>query len=217
MPIYRHLYIEHRGDDGWGIPNAFAPKANMFHPELGQFAWVHPRAGWLDLFWSEDAIFPFQPGAPEERGSSPLLNHLKNRRDYGFDRNEDSLSWLPLTEMWLDSWQDETVLVGYPVEARWVPHFGDGNSPFPIDLLSDPDFKEDRDLRERARLWRGAPINGMSGADRFRWSIRPPHAAFNVTWRETIAELIGGRYAQLFTSLRDYGRDEDLRILSVCG
>ena len=119
--------------------------------------------------------------------------------------------------MLLDDWQYETVLVGYRVEARWASYFRDGNSPFPIDLLNDPNFKEDKYLRERARQWRGAPSNGIGGADRFRLSKLPPNAAFDVTCRETIAEYIGGRYAQLFASLRDYGRDEDLRILSICG
>ena len=85
MPIYRHIYIEHRGDDGWDVPNSFVPEANMFDPELGQFVWVHPRAGWLDLFWGNDAILPFQLGAPREWGNSPLLNHLKNGHDYDFD------------------------------------------------------------------------------------------------------------------------------------
>lgn len=217
MPVYRHFYVEHRGDDGWDLPSSFAPKADMFDPELGQFAWVHPRAGWLDLFWGHNAIFPFQQGAPQEWGNSPLLNHLKHVHHYDFDQNEDNLSWLPLSEMLLDDWQYETVLVGYQVEARWAAYFRYGNAPFPIDLLNEPNFKDDRYLRERARQWRGDPINGMRGADRFRLSKLPPDAAFNVTCRETLAEYVGDKYAPLFTSLRDYGSDEDLRILSVCG
>ena len=217
MPIYRHFYVEHLGKDGWNKPVTLVHDESMFDPELGQFAWVHPREGWLDLFFGDDALFPFHIGCPNDWGNSPLLHYLKDVHEYDFDRNDDTVAWIPFSELFVDEWENETLLVGYRVESKWVSYFGDGNSPFPHDLMNKTDFKVDMCFRERARRWSGEPICGIYGAARNRLSKLPPDAGFNVTCRETVAEYIGNHYAPLFAGIREHGRDEDLRILSVRG
>lgn len=218
MPIYHHFYVEQHGADGWGLPPGleFHPFTFECDQRFGGFAWAHPRSGWLGLFWGPDALFAMREGPPDDRRGSPLLQRYVDW-SYDFRRNEDALCWIPYTELLVDSWETDLLLVRAPVSAGYALLFGDGRQRFPSAELLDAGAS-DAELRRLARRSLAhEPINIIFGKQRSLVAELPPDRPINVTWRETISEFIGEPHAGLFRGLRQYGRDADLRILSRRG
>jgi hypothetical protein len=217
LPIYHHFYVEHRAQEGWGVPPDFTPEPWTFACDrpFGAFAWAHPRCGWLDLFFGAAPLFPMRPGPPDDRRGSPLLRHLDQRDEHG--RNDDGLCWLPYPELLIASWDTELVTVGTSVPARYALLFGDGLQRFPsAALLAAGASQEELGRLHDGRL-ASAPVDAAFGRQRSRIAALPPDRPVEVTWRATIAELIGEPHAGLFKGLRRYGPDEDLRVLSRRG
>ncbi len=71
------------------------------------------------------------------------------------------------------------------------------------------------DLRD-GRLAR-EPLDVTFGVHRFRVAELPPEGKVEVTWKETIGGFMGEEHAGAFRRLRRYGKDGDLRILSMRG
>jgi hypothetical protein len=217
MPIYHHFYVECLDSSGWGVPRNFVAEDWTFKGgrPFGEFAWAHPRSGWLALFWGRDALFPMRPGPPDNRHGSPLLRHLDEFYDYRC--NEDGLCWLPYAELFIDTWDMDTVLVATEVPARLALLFGNGTGQFPgAELLASGVTPSESD-RLRSGQLSCAPVDVTFGAARFRVAILPEDREVKVTWRETIAEFVGEPHARLFKGLRQYGWDDDLRIISKRG
>jgi hypothetical protein len=217
LPIYHHFYVECRGPDGWGVPPDFEPEPWTFvcNRSYGEFAWAHPRYGWLRLFFGVDPLFPMRTGPPDDRRGSPLLWDLDQFYDY--DRDEDRLCWLPYPELVIDCWDTELVTVGAEVPARYALLFGDGQQRFPGAAIREAGASEEEldDLRDG---WPARePVDVAFGRQRSRVARLPPERPIAVTWRATIAEFIGELHAGVFKGLRRYGPDEDLRILSKRG
>jgi hypothetical protein len=217
MPIYHHFYVERRVPEGWIVPADFKPEAWTFkcdHP-FGEFAWAHPRAGWLDLFFGVDPLFPMRPGPPDDRRSSPLLQHLDQFYDYRL--NEDWLCWIPYSELVVGCWDTDLVTVGTKVPARYALLFGDGRQSFPRSSLLGAGASDKEVERLRDGHLVTEPVDVTYGRQRFRITELPPDEPVEVTWRATIAEFIGERCVSLFKGLRQYGPDDDLRLLSRRG
>ena len=217
MPIYHHFYIERRRDDGWIVPAEFKPEAWTFECDwrFGGFAWAHPSNGWLELFKGADGLFRFRSGPPDDRRGSPLLRYLDGWYDY--EGNEDHLCWIPFEELFVDFWDVDKVTVRSRVQARHALLFGDGQRPFPRAELVAAGVEEDVVERYHQGEWVDEPVDVSSGKDRSRLNGLPGDSVVEVTWRDTISEFIGEPLAGLFKGLRQYGRDEDLRVLSRRG
>ena len=217
MPIYHHFYIECRNPEGWVVPPDFKPERWTFecdHP-FGEFAWAHPGRHWLALFFGKDPLFRMRPGPPEDQRRSPLLRH---RAQFSDNRcNEDQLCWLPYPELVIDSWDTELVTVETRVPARYALLFGDGQQKFPETALVGAGASEEELKGLRDGLQAHEPVNATLGRLRYRIAELPPNRPVEVTWHTTIAEFIGEPHAALFKGLRQYGPDEDLRILSRRG
>jgi hypothetical protein len=154
-------------------------------------------------------------GPPDDRRGSALLKYLDPFYDYGL--NEYQLCWLPYQELFVDCWDTDLVTVGTRVPARHAHLFGNGQQRFPAAELIEAGVTEAEldDLRDGGLA--REPVDTTFGQERFRIAQLPPDREVRVTWRETIAEFIGEPHASLFKGLRQYGRDEDLRILSSRG
>lgn len=217
MPIYHHFYVERREPEGWGVPPDFAPEGWTFECDrpFGAFAWAPPRCGWLGLFFGSAPLFAMRPGPPDDRRGSPLLRHLDPLYDYR--RNEDGLSWIEYAELLIDCWDTDLVTVGGTVPVRYALLFGDGQQAFPGAALLGAGASEQEMERMRGGRPVSAPLDVAFGRQRSRLGDLPPNQPVEVTWRATIAELIGEPHAGLFKGLRRYGPDEDLRILSRRG
>jgi hypothetical protein len=216
LPYYYHFYVESRSTGGWGVPAGFQPEWNVFENRrlFGEFVWAHPRCGWLSLFFSIDPLFTMRPGQPDDRGGSALLKYLDSYYDY--ERNEDSLCWLPYEELFVDCWDTDTVLVTRETLVRYANLFGDGQQPFPCAELLAAGMDEAA-LDRLRNGWRvSEPVDVTFGPHRYWLSELPPEFPFAVTWRETISEFIRF-HADAFKHLQRYGRDCDLRILALRG
>jgi len=136
---------------------------------------------------------------------------------YDYDRDEDQLGWIPYPELLIDCWDTESVTVAGSVPARRAPLFEDGTRPFPRAALRSAGAT-DRELERLAdaRPVR-EPLDVAFGRERHRIAELPPDELVQVTWRATVAELIGEPYVALFKGLRRYGPDEELRILHKRG
>jgi hypothetical protein len=214
VPIYHHFYVERRQPEGWGVPRDFAPEPSLpfeCDHRFGAFAFVHPRRGWTDLFFGADRIFPMRPGPPDDRRGSPLLQYLDLFYDY--QRDEDQLGWILYPELLIDWWETESVTVAGSVPACHAPLFGDGTQAFPrAALVSAGASERELERLDDARPVR-EPLDVAFGRERHRIAELPPDQLVQVTWRATVAELMGEAYAALFKGLRRYGPDEELRIL----
>lgn len=216
MPIYHHFHFERREPDGWSVPSDFvASRGFTGEPfrSFGEFAFAHPRTRWLDLFYGVDALFPLKPGAPSDRRGSPLLKYLEY---YGDHIPEDiQLCWLPYTDLLIDCWDRDKLLVGTTVPTGFAHLFGDGRQNFPSEELSGAGFDPDQWDSDLVETY-DEPIDYTFGRNRFVISNPSPPHEVAVTWFATIAEYIGGWCAE-FKRLRMYGRDDDLRLLITRG
>jgi hypothetical protein len=156
-----------------------------------------------------------RPGAPEERQGSALLQYLDQLYDYG--RNEDNLCWLPYPELFIDSWNTDYLTIEGMTPVRYALLFGNGQQQFPSTALLAVGLTEREVDRLREGRWTDEPVDITLGRERYRLAEMPPDREVKVTWRATIGEFVGEPHASLFTGLRQYGRDEDLRILSKRG
>ena len=198
------------------MPPEFVPEPWMFERsrEFGEFVWARTGCGWPLLFFSLNSLFPMQEGPPDDRRGSPLLRYLDQFYDY--ERNEDGLCWLPYPELFIDCWDTDLVTIGAKVPARYALLFGDGTQEFPGAALLEAGASEEEVERVRVGWWPvREPVDTAFGQQRSRLAELPPDRAVEVTWRATITESIGQRHAGLFKGLRQYGPDEDLRILSL--
>jgi len=216
VPIYHHFHFECRGRDGWFVPEDFVAHPDGFDGEpfrsFGQFAFAHPTAGWLDLFYGNDAIFPLQPGAPDDRRGSPLLKYLDQ---YGDELPDDiRLCWLPYANLMIDCWDEEQLVVGAKVPVPFAILFGDGRQMFPEESLLRAGFDFKSWDRDRVGL-RSVPIDRTVGRNRFEISDHPTTHEVGVTWTTSIASYVG--WSAEFKRLREFARDEDLRILVTRG
>jgi len=211
LPIYHHFYVELRQPEGWVVPHDFEPEPWTFESNrrFGGFMWVHPRCGWLDLFFGAGALVPMRPGPPAERRGSTLLRHLDEFYDYR--RNEDQLCWLPYPELLIDFWDTEHVTVAADVPAQHAPLFGDGTQAFPRAALIEAGASDQELERNRARRPVREPVDAAFGRERHRIAELPPDQPVEVTWRTTIAELIGEPYVVLFKARKRGG----VRLISV--
>jgi hypothetical protein len=218
LPIYRHFFIEKLGADGWGVPPGFEAEPWTFEDDrvIGGFAWAHPGRPWLQLFWGEEALFPMRPGAPEVQRGSALLRKLARECDNCL-HHDVALCWIPYTDLCIDSWDTESLILRTQIPARHALLFENGQRRFPRDELLEAGLT----ARELDRLENGflaeEAVDHTVGLQRFRLSETPAHYLVTVTWSATIAEFIGEPHARLFTELRRYGPDEELRILSKRG
>jgi hypothetical protein len=169
----------------------------------------------LDLFFGVTPLFPMRPGRPEEQQGSALLQYLDQFYDYG--RNEDNLCWLPYPELFIDSWNTDYLTIAGMAPVRSALLFGNGSQRFPkAELLAAGVTEAEFDRLAQGR-WTDEPTDLTVGRERFRLAQLPPDREVQVTWRATIGEFVGEPHASIFQGLRQYGRDEDLRILSRRG
>jgi len=223
MPIYHHFYVEVRTNAGWNAPLGFVPteQSDLFlrpsrDPRRGQFAWAHPAIGWPSIFIGEQAIIPFRAGAPDDREGSSFFTYYDRQYRYDYSVNEDQICWIPYSHLLIDDWDQQTVLVGSSVGVAIAPVFGDGRQRFPRTLLAEDETRDIADVR-RAAMLVGKPVDTAFGRERFRNAQLPMDSEVDVTWIQTIAEFIGTTWVTAFRELRNYGADDQLRVISVRG
>jgi hypothetical protein len=218
---YRYFYVESRSADDWVVPSNLAPWGGNYNAELGAFLWAHPRQRWLDLFaigrYVVEPLFRLRPGPPDDRRASSLLRYLDNVHHYDYAKNDYHLAWMPYEELFVDCWDTETVVLGGNVPAQYALLFGNGEQPFPTAELVTAGVEEKALERFHNGWWTDKSADMTFGPDRYHLNQLPPDRDVWVTRRETIAGFIGAPHADEFRGLRRYGRDEDLRVLSMWG
>ncbi len=220
MPIYRHFYIEKLSADGWCVPPGFEsePWQIFKHDNVfGGFAWAHPNRPWLQLFWGDEALFPMRPGAPEQQRGSALLKQLAREYDNCLC-DELGLCWIPYTDLCIDTWDTESLILRAQIPARHALLFENGRRRFPREqLVATGLTAQETDQLEWKAFLAEETVDHTIGQQRHRLSETPGHYDVTVTWNATIAEFIGERHSRVFRELRRYGVDEELRILSKRG
>lgn len=187
MGLDVHLYIEKHEDGRWVNPVELRPMLGT--PSVGDqvtVCWFAVKGPQKDLLFGPHKVVPMQPGLPEDR--CPELQQWVSSSREPWKYYE---GWCSLEDMWLDSWETETVLVSTQVERELVEHFGNGELTLTemtqaLARTGMPDHSI-RWLRYfDARLC--ATPEDWSNYRRYQLDRWPSDRLVPVTWRETYAE-----------------------------
>lgn len=206
------FYVETRTSGVWNRPDEFAAEQE-FSRRLGGFTWVSGKSCVQSLFFGDGALFQFRRERPPDTRDSTLFQHLDSFYDY--DYNERRLSWLPYEEFLIDQWDEHSLLVSGRVPASQAALFGNGSQPFPEEAL----MVAGRDRYVIQRLREGHlvcdPVDRRFGRGRNELVECPGDWLITVTWADSVSGYLGALRAEAFRSLRKYGSDRDLRVISL--
>ena len=198
-----NFYIEVRDGPNWITPNDLLPPDPWSSPK--SFSWLlHYRYDFL--FENDRALLPFHLGYPSDIGA--VWRESTRSWLLGFDAK-----WIGYPQLMVDFWRDKgTLLVGNSVSVHFASLFADGNGEFPAEALKaagcfDVDLLPHRSSAEN-------PIDRQSGYALAKLIEKTPEAQIPVTWRTSIVELLGDETCNDFINLRQYGRDEDIRVIA---
>ena len=156
MSILWIFHAEVRSGDGWKIPPELPPiHADKGCAIGGEFGWM--KEHWISdrLFFGADALFPFARGRPP--GASEFCR-LWDEYWPGWDSDADKAAhWIDYERLYVDLWDEQTVLVASYAPVRLAGLFGDGTCAFPDDatrakgrrLLADIDRLVTAQLRRQ--------------------------------------------------------------------
>jgi hypothetical protein len=215
MSLDFYFYVESRASGEWKVPDAFTPPDAPLHRRVEAFAWIKGSSGAGGLFVSPNAPIPFRPEHPPAWESSALCQWMRPDLWAG-EPDTPVIAWLPYAELMADLWDETRLTIGGSVPAPHAALFGDGTGPFPESALLEAGMYEN-DVRRL--LGRGkpvaAPVDRSFGHARNEIEAHHSHHPLEVTWRATIADHLGRERADAFRSLRRFGDDADLRVIST--
>jgi hypothetical protein len=188
------------------------------YARLGEFNWLPSRLILKDIFWGEMRLFEMRNELPPDRSGSAFLQWLDS---FGYDYKSDDwqISWIPYAELQIDCWDEPMLLVEEHVSTTYALLFGDGEQPFPRQPLLEAGYDEEKMEKLQCPAYAchltKQPIDRTQGKSRHQLEQLPSDAPVLVTWAVTISDFLGDKRANSFKSLRQYGRDEDLRIITT--
>lgn len=203
MSSDRYFYVEQRLADRWVLPKKFrAPRRGDFPLE---FAWDAPGGGSYDVFFGDDALFPFLAGQPP--GVSDLCDELSTWSGTGADWvAQMQPRWLPFSDLGVDLWSEPTVLVSGRVSARLAPQFESGDRLIPGARAGASSTTIQGPIRLAT-----CPINSASH-DAISMDRRD-HLV-SVTWLTSVDDLLSG-IADDFRALLNIADASDLRVIAL--
>lgn len=209
-----HLfYVETRASGEWIAPDEFIdPDPQLL--TVRDFTWMKRWAPASWLFFGDDAPIPFRIGRPEWTRASALY---RSWFPAGWEERELEIAWIPYEELMVDSWGESRLTVKTRVPASAALLFGDGDQPFPEAALTAAGWDEEQIRRARDGHMASTPIDRTGSRERHEVEASHPLRAFEVTWRETVAGFLGDWRLEAFRSLRRYGSDDELRVVSIVG
>ncbi|MDI1451338.1 hypothetical protein [Polyangium sp. 6x1] len=212
MSLDYYFHVETRRTGDWTVPEGFPQ--SPYRPEpLGEFTWMRGRSRSARLFFGSSAVFPFKPGPPESRARSALFRSLGP--DYDFEENERRICWIPYPELMVDLWDEMRLVLQCEVGSRDAALFGDGRQRFPADALRARGHDDFRiSLLQEGEIV-NEPIDRTHGKHRFEIEALAPEVRIPVTFVASVRGYLGEARTEAFQSLRVYGRDEDLRVVSM--
>lgn len=214
MADYHLFFVEMRASGEWIVPEEFIDRRDRRLLWVRDFTWMKRWAPASWLFFGDDAAIPFRTGRPQWTRASALYNTWFPE---GYEDRELEVAWIPFEELMVDGWDESWLSVETRVPASAALLFGDGDQLFPEAALAAAGWSEDEIRRARDGHLAHAPIDRTNG--RARHEVEASHAmrAFEVTWRETVAGVLRDWRVEAFRSLRQYGSDADLRVVSIVG
>lgn len=208
-----YFHVETRASGEWTCPDEFPEPATRGIPR-GEFTWIKGSSRTQALFFGESALFPFRPEHPPFTEASEVLRTLYPEGWTVGDRDL-VLAWIPYAELMVDLWDETRLLVGNRVPARYAALFGDGTAGFPEAALAAAGW----DPHQIGRLREGGPaseaIPRSHGPGRHEIETSNAERPLDVTWTDTVARCLGPGRADAFRSLRRYGTDAELRVISI--
>jgi hypothetical protein len=158
-------------------------------PWESEFTWMDQRHPALGAFLGPGAFLPLTPGLPPRPPESDLLDLVARRY-----APETRTWWAPYENLLVDDWEVTRVLVAATVPLQYASLFGDGTGPFPMDALRHIGWAR---LTDR-------PIDRSFGPGRFELAVRPPGSRIEVTWQDTLADLLGAEQVERFRAISGY-------------
>ena len=204
------FHVELHADGCWQVPESLV----LPYQRPGGFCWSSGKHNVTSLFFGQDAWFPFRPELPPDWSTSQLYQSLAEF--YDFEVNEWRISWLPYEELCIDQWPTERLLVAGTVRASVALLFGDGTGPFPAEELEAHGITEELTLGAIGNGWQvSSPIGYVHGKRRDGLAKLDPSVFVPVSWETTLATFLGEWFVSAFQSLRQFGDDCDLRVIST--
>ncbi len=170
-------YAEGLAGDRWYLPSE------------SEFTWMDQRHPALGAFLGPRAFLPLTPGLPPRPPESDVLDLVARR--YSPDVRT---WWAPYEDLLVDDWESIGILLLATVPLQYAPAFGDGTGPLPREALRHVGW---------ARLT-DQPIDRSFGPGRFELAVRPPGSRIEVTWRDTLADVLGSQQVERFRAITGY-------------
>ena len=198
MGLDYNFYFQLQEHDRWIVPEGFTNRFGGFCEKIGYFVWFNR----VSLFFGESAVIPFATSMPSEIECTALYKQLQ----YGF--NEWYRGWISFEDLYLDEWSTSFLYITTHVPPHLASEFTDGAEPFPEQQLLNRGCSPDEIAtycNDNSDIWVTQPIVPGFRANDFRGWVK-------VSWKKSIAEVVGDWRVSEFQKLRQFGRDSDLRI-----
>jgi hypothetical protein len=205
------FHVEHHQDGQWTVPPNLLPPPRFSHP--GEFLWLSRHSPARDLFFGDGALFPFISGPPPDWTSSLLFQYFSPW--YDFKENEWQISWIRFEDLLVDDWAHERLLLRNLAKSQYVHWFGDGSQPFPHQQFLNAGLSEWDVFKHYHESVTHVAVDRTWGRSKFEIEQAGPDFFFDVTWSATIAQAIGEQATSDFRSLRKFGSDAELRVIST--
>jgi hypothetical protein len=207
------FYVETRKSGAWNRPEEFAADEKTSR-RLGAFTWI-PGKSYVQyqLFFGDEALFRFRRERPPDTRDSALFQHLDHFYDY--EEDERRLSWLPYEELLVDLWDEPSLLISARVPASQAALFGNGRQPFPETALATAGWDSYDVDRMREGCLVSEALDRTFGRGRNEVEGCSGDWLITVTWADSVSGYLGASRANAFRSLRQYGSDRDLRVISL--
>jgi hypothetical protein len=215
MSRHYNLYIETCRTGVWNRPEEFAreKQPHYSHQKYGEFVWVSRHVDAETLFFGKRALFQFQRGRPPETEHSALFQYLDLYYDY--EEDEGRLSWIPYQDLLVDLWDEMNLLVQAEVAPKYAAFFADGIQPFPEQAFVEAGLDEYRITAIRQGQIVNTPIDRSFGRGRYELAECPPDGTLAVTWKDSVRGQLGDWCVKAFGALRQYGSDDQSRVISL--
>jgi len=216
MGLDYNFHFQVYTQEGWIVPTGFSNRFG-YYESVGYFTWFDDKDVTICLFAGEKALFPMHKSFPPDIEKTTLFENASlsafTAQFYG---------WLSFEDLILDCWDESYLLVSKRVASSYAPLFQDGQKPFPrgglISAGMDP--AEVEDLENTSYYVSDAEIvdepvefgleQGQNGSD-----LISPDNLCEVTWKVTLSSFLGKWRTEEFRKLRQYGTDQDLRIICL--
>ena len=210
--------------EGWIVPTGFSNRFG-YYEDKGYFTWFDDKDATIRLFLGEKALFPMHRSFPPNIERTTLFQNAP-LSTFGGDQLSVFTTWfygwLSFEDLILDCWDESYLLVSKRVASSYAPHFQDGQQPFPRERLisAGMDSTEVEDLENTSYYVSDAELveepiacglePGQRGLD-----FNSPDNLCEVSWKVSVSSFLGEWRTEEFRKLRQYGTDENLRIICL--